>query len=69
MTSYYIDLPFMALQAAHIAWVYLLWWIRLVRQQSVVDCSSLGPFSSADLLAVILQMMDSLNFNLKSLHS
>ena len=57
------------IQAAHIAWIYLLWWIRLIRQQSVVDCSSWGRCSSADLLAVMLQMMDSLNLNLKSLHS
>ena len=41
----------------------------MIRQQSVVDCSSSGRCSSADLLAVMLQMMGSLNFNLKSLHS
>ena len=28
-----------------------------------------GQCSSADLLAVMLKMMDSLNFNLKSLHN
>ena len=57
------------IQAAHIAWIYLLWWIQLIRQQSVVNCSSSGWCSSADLLTGMLQMMDSLNFNLKSLYS
>ena len=47
MTSYYTDLPFMAVQVAHIAWIYLLWWIRLICQQFVVHCSSSGQCSSA----------------------
>ena len=57
------------IQAAHIAWIYLLWWIRLIRQQSVVDRSSSGRCGSADLLAVMLQMMDSLNSSLERWHS
>ena len=34
-------------QVAHIAWIYLLWWNRLIRQQFVINCSSSGRCSSA----------------------
>ena len=46
MTLYYTDLPFMRGQVAHIAWIYFLRWIRLIRQQFVVNCSSSGRCSS-----------------------
>ena len=56
------------IQVAHIAWIYLLWWIRLIRQQFWSTAVLQVDAAQLTLLAVMLHMMDSLNFNLKSLH-
>ena len=42
---------FIFVQVTHIAWIYLLWWIRLIRQQFVVNCSSSGRCSSAHFIS------------------
>ena len=49
-------------QVAHIAWIYLFWWIRLIHQQFVANCSSLGRCSSAHFpgyFSCVLHMMGS----------
>ena len=62
--SYYTDLPFMAhSNCSYRIFVCILWWIRLICQRFVVFFSSPGRCGSADLLAAMLHIRDSLNFN------
>ena len=71
MTSYYTDLPFMARSSCSYR-MDLPFMVDSIDSSAV--CGQLQFFDEVDaaqltLLAVMLHLMDSLNFSLKSLHS